>query len=336
MSPPPPFEPPSGAPAQIEARASTTRWGTVVGTWGLSGAVVGTSVGVTLQLTGAQGAAIAAGGCGLVLGAMLGIGALLWDRSVERPALVDGRGATSRPLHGAVLGIPILLALPALLILVVVATVALGSVLPALTFGATALGVALAGQRVWSSHRLARALEALETGRSAEARHTLEILAERWWVSARARKTARLDLAMLALQEGQATEALGWLEGLEGGVAGAWASVGRALAHLLLDHPHERAEAHLKLALTGPGARAIQAQADAVRVLVVWRGRGADEAHRLAERLHGPGATPLHEALLAALRARSGDAFGAQALSTEPVRALVASGLGQAIAELRT
>ncbi|HHO54594.1 MAG TPA: hypothetical protein ENK18_27895 [Deltaproteobacteria bacterium] len=332
----PPFEPPVRDPAQLEAHASTTRWGGVVGAWGLSGAVVGTSVGATLQLTGAgSSAALLAGTGGLSLGAVLGIGALLWDRAVDRPALVDGLGGTSRPLHGAVLGIPILLALPALLTLVVVATVALGSALPALIFGATALGVVLAGQRVWSSHRLARALEALEAGRQEEARHTLQRLAQRWWVSARARQTARLDLAMLALQEGQATEALRWLEGLEGGIAGAWASLGRALACLLLDEPHERAEAHLRQALTGPRARAIQAQADAVRILVVWRGKGADEARRLAEQLHGPGATPLHEALLARLRAGAGDDLGAQALSRGPVQALVASGLGRAIEELQ-
>jgi len=311
-----------------------TMWGLVLGSWGLAGACVGAAVGMTLQVTqGMSGAAGSAGAAGMAVGAVLGVIGLLAERSraAGRPGLVDGRGRAARPLHGAVLGLPIALALPAVLWLIVIGTVALRSLVPAVTFGMVALGLAWAARRVWSNHRLARALEALEAGDLPTAQGALRGLAEHGITTRRARSTARLNLAMLALQVGDGAGALDWV----GGLPGAWPAVVRAQGHLL-DGSTGAAEAALAEALSAPGARAVQGQADAVRVLVVWRMDGAASARELAERLHGEGATPLHCALLGALRRQAGDAAGAEALAGSEVRAVVQSALGQSIPELRS
>jgi hypothetical protein len=91
----------------------------------------------------------------------------------------------------------------------------------------------------------------------------------------------------------------------------------------------------LSKAMTGPGARAVQPEADAVRVLLVWRKDGEAEAREIGEELVGPGATALHRALVAALRERAGDADGARALRTEDVQGLLMGGMARAIPELR-
>ena len=332
-----PFDPPEPWPSQRRPPSrATSRWGLVVGTWGLCGAVVGTAVGVTLQVTqGMAGASAQAGIGGMVAGAGLGLVVLLADRAWarQRPALVTGRGDASRPMHGAVLGTPILLALPALLVLVVVGSVGLQSVIPGLVFAMVALALGWAGQRVWSGHRLARALELVEAGRPGAAGAALSALARHPVASRQARRTARLNLGMLALQEGRGADALDALQGLSEGEAGAWAAVGRALAHLLLDRPPERAEADLKLVSARGASASVLAQADAVRILVVWRRSGPEDAFDLGQRLDGPMATPLHHALLGALR----DRLGVDPVpSPEAVVALRCSGLGRSIPELRT
>ncbi|MEO0606306.1 MAG: hypothetical protein AAF211_33060, partial [Myxococcota bacterium] len=123
-----PFDPPASLPAEL-ARERTTarRWALVVGAWGLATTAVGTAAGATLQVMGNPDAAARLGLLGLVAGVCLGMVALLLERTQasRRPELLDGRGLGDRPLHGAVLGLPIVIALPALLWLVVIASVAL-------------------------------------------------------------------------------------------------------------------------------------------------------------------------------------------------------------------
>lgn len=328
-----PFEPPIA-----ERDPVVFVWGIVLLAWGASGAAVGTAAGVTLQLTqGLDQAAPAAGVGGMVLGALSGAGAMLLERAKaeRRPELTDMRGGRSRPLHGILLGVPVLAAIPALLWLVVIASIGLGNLVPAVTFGMLALGVAWGGLRVWSNHHLARALESLEEGRTGEARIALQRLAERLVASRGAKTAARLNLAMLALNDGDGPSALLWATAPPRSGAFAWAAVARALGHLLCGDPPDEAEVWLTKAMTGPGARAVQPEADAVRVLLVWRRDGEAAARQVGEELLGPGATGLHRALLAALRDRAGDAAGAAALRTEEVEGLLLGGLGRAIPELR-
>ncbi len=331
-----PFDPPASSRDLARERTTTRRWALVVGAWGLATTTVGTAVGATLQVLGTPDAAARLGILGLVAGLGVGGIALLLEREQAsgRPELVDSRGFGDRPLHGAVLGLPILVALPALLWLVVIASVARGSVLVGILFGVGALGLAFAGLRVLARHRLARALEGLEGRREGGATDELELLARSPLSPGRIRRTARLSVGLARLQQGRGLEALAWFESLDDGEAGAWASTGRAMASLLLGQDPCIAEAHLAEAFASPHAGEVRAQADAVRILVVWRRDGPGDARTLAESLRSARATPLHLALLAQLRAMDGDRDGAEALDSESVRDLVSSALGRAIPEL--
>lgn len=327
------FEPPVS-----ERDPALYAWAGVVSSWGIGGATLGTAVGATLQLTqGVPWAGMSLGIGGMAVAAALGAVAMTVERSRSelRPELTDMRGTRSRPLHGVLLGVPVAVMVPSLVWLLVVASVTLGSLVPAVTFGMLAVAVAWWGLRIWSNHQLARALEGLEEGRTGEARLQLKSLAERFVVSRSARTAARLNLAMLALNDGDGVSALEWAHAPTRSGAYAWASLARALGHLLNGDPPEEADVWLGKAMTGPGSRAVQPEADAVRVLLVWRKDGEAEARRVGEELVGPGATALHRALLASLRERAGDRDGARSLRTEEVEGLLLGGMARAIPELR-
>lgn len=325
------------APRAVDRDPVAYAWFLVLGAWGLAGGAVGTAVGVTLQVTRAvadAGATFAL--CGMLAGAALGALALYVERSGSgaRPELTDARGTRFRPLHGLVLGAPVVVAVPASLWMAVVSSVALDSLVPAFTFGMVAVGVGWGGVRVWARHRLARALESLEVGRAEHAVPVLVRLGSAWWTGRNVRSTARLNLAMLALNDGDGDEALRWVEGVSGGVAGAWAATTRALGLLLRGDPPDDAEHWLTLAVNAPGGRAVQPEADAVRVLLVWRQDGETVARQVGEQLLGPTATALHRALLATLRERAGQIESARDLRTDDVLSLLAGRLGGAIPEL--
>jgi len=302
----------------------------VLASWALAGAFTGTAVGVTVQLThGLSDLSPRLALAGMAACAVMGAFTLATERafSGSRPELVDGRGVRSRPVHGALVAVPLLVAIPALLWLVVAGSVAVRSMMPAVIFGILAVGVAFAARRAWSHHRLARALELLEQGERDEAVAALGSLTRTAFVSSGARIAARLNLAQLALTDGDAETALRWSEQVRGGTAGAWAAVVRALAHLMRGDPPDVAEKALGEALGSRHAGAVQAEADAVRVLLVWRRDGKEEARLLADSLYGPAASALHGALLHALRG------GRENVGPE-VTAVRGSGLGRAIPEL--
>lgn len=311
-----------------DGQTSSHRWLAVLGSWGMAGASAGSAVGGVMQaVQGVEGASSAFGTAGIAVGAGLGALALIAERkaSEARPVLMDARGQPSRPLHGALFAVPVGVALPSLLVLGLVASLSLGSLVPLAAFGATAFAVAWAGLRVWSTHRFTTALEAVEEGDHALAHDRLASLADSWVASRSARGAARLNLGMIALQDGRGADALAWIEGMSG-TPPAWAHAGRALALLLQQRPEE-AEAALGAGLASDGARLVQEQLDAVRVLLIWRTEGPEAARLLGERLGGPAATPLHRAMLAALRPEPGSL-------DDEVQALVASGLGRALPEL--
>ncbi len=320
-----PFEPPV-----VDRGPQLNAWLVVLASWALAGALVGNAIGVTLQLThGLTDASPRLAFGSMAAWSAMGALVLATERAFarSRPELVDGRGVRSRPVHGALVVVPLIVAIPALLWLVVVGSVAVRSVMPALVFGILALGAGWAARRAWSHHRLARALEVLEQGRRDEAVALLGTLLRPPFVSSGTRTAARLNLAQLALTDGDADAALRWAEQVRGGTAGAWAAVVRALAHLVRGDAPELAEKALAEALASRHAGAVQAEADAVRVLLVWRRDGKDDARILADSLYGPASSALHGALLHALR-------GGREAPGPDVTAVRASALGRAIPEL--
>ena len=217
---------PWDTPIEEPHGAGSHRWMSVLGVWGAAGAAVGSAVGGVLQVTqGMAGASSTWGTLGIGIGAAVGAAALVVERRAaeERPMLVDASGRASRPLHGLLFAGPVLAAIPALLVLGVVATVGIGHVAPAIAFGITALAVAWAGVRVWSTHRFTTALEAVERGDLGAARDRLQGLAGAWVATRSARSAARLNLGMMALQQGDGSEALRWYDQVGGRSASAWA-----------------------------------------------------------------------------------------------------------------
>lgn len=329
-----PFDPPRDVVEVEQARASLLRWALVVGTWGCSWACLGTAVGVARTWLGHPGEVVTWGAVGMVGGALAGVAALVVERmgAARRPEVVGASGVPERPLHGSALMAPLLgVATPGLGALAVVSTLVLDSIGPSLVFGLGAASTLWAAHRVWAQHRLARGLEAYQVG---DGTGPLQRVATSRWAPGVVRDGARVNLAMAALRKGEAVEALRWLRGEWRGPAAAWAAAGRSLAWLLEDHLDE-SEAALREALVLPGRAAVNAELDAVRVLLVWRQSGPDAAHDLAERLHGPGSSALHRALLGVLHAERGDdARAEQLLSSPGVLDLARSGLGGAIDEL--
>jgi len=323
---------PWDTPLEEASGAASHRWLAALGAWGMAGASVGSAVGGVLQITQAAAGASSTGGTiGMLAGGVLGGVALVVERRAaeERPVLVDASGRGSRPLHGLLFAGPVVAAIPALLVLGVVATVGIGHIAPAVAFSITALAVAWAGLRVWSTHRFTTALEAVERGDLGVARERLASLARAWVATRSARTAARLNLGMMALQQGDATEALRWYDQVAGRSASAWVDTGRALALLLAGELDAAAEA-LGRASASAGARQVQEQLDAVRVLLVWRSEGSEAARQLGQRLMSPVATPLHRGLMLALdpRDRRSDSVD------DELAALLHSGLGQALPEL--
>jgi len=321
-----PFEPPS-EPEGSE-RGSTG----VIGIWALAGATAGTSLGVTLQLTGRhETGASTFGIAGMAGFALLGALAFAWERrrSEARPLVLDGRGRSRRPIHGVLYAAPIGLAMPAVLWLMVVGSVGTNSLAPALAFGVAALGMAWAALRVLSTHRLTRALEDLEDGRLELATSALRALQASVFVRGSTRTVARLNLGTLALQQGRLEDAADWLMGIQAGQAGAHARVGLALVRVLQGQT-EMARGLLAQAMSGRAARAVQDQADAVRILVVLEEEGLSAALEFGERVLGPRSSGLHVALVGALRSEP-DGMPDSLLSQPGAAAILSSGLAERV-----
>ncbi len=269
-------------------------------------------------------------------GGMIGLGVARIERwqALERPAVVDPRGRSRRPVHAAAHLIPAAIGTAAL--------VGLGGILAFAGETPWAVGACLAVglgslalvRKLLGEHALARALEAAEAEEPLDASRRLERLAGAWWAPRVVRDGARVNLGMLALTRGDIEGARRALV-VTAGPAGAWASAGRAML-LLLDGDLAAAEVELLDVVTGPYARFLQPQTDAVRLLLVLRREGDVAARALGEHLIAPGATPLFVGLLADLRRRGGDEAGARALlDPSTVGSLRALGLSREIPELR-
>ncbi|MCB9668493.1 MAG: hypothetical protein H6736_02845 [Alphaproteobacteria bacterium] len=280
--------------------------GGVLLAWMISGAVLGVAAGLTAQLTGQGTSQVLPALC---LAGMTTLGLVAWtiDRRLAeaRPAVLDARGHLGRPPHALVYAIPLLAAAPALLVLVVVGSVGMKSFLPALVFGVGGFGLGWAARRLVSSHRLTEALQALEAGEVAVARERLEALESGWISTRRGRTTARLNLGMLALGEGDLERAGRWYLTVDDALGQTFARAGLALVRVLEDRLDE-AERVLHEALASPGSSGVQGQLDAVRLLLTLRQEGPEAAAELGVSLEEPHSGELFRGLLALALLRAG------------------------------
>jgi hypothetical protein len=316
-------------------------WGAVVGVigaWMLTGAVLGTVAGVLTDAMGLSTRGPFLAGVSFVLGAGLaGMVAFRVERSrsLARPSLVDARGRRTRPVHAALYLAPIGVALPSMILLGILGSLRTQSPFPAIA--AASLWVALVGmgRRLVHGHRVRLALEADEVGDRRGAIAAFHVVAGTWWSSVASRRAAHLSLGMMHLELGELEAAARSLVAVRGGRAETLARPALALVRLLQGHNHV-AERLVREAAAGGGGPVVQTQADAVRVLLVWRNEGLEAGRGVGERLLGPGAGGLFLGVLAALRQADGDHTGAQtALAGGVLESLQERGLDQLVPELR-
>jgi len=325
------FDPPQ------EVGPRTPLVGTVLLAWMASGAAIGLSVGLTAQLTGVDaGLTSSIGLVCIALMSIAGVAALQVERSLarSRPAVLSRNGQHERPLHAGLYAIPLALALPAIGVLVVVGSVAMSSLLPALIFGTGGFVLGWGARRIVSSHALTAALEAIEVGDLAEARRRLQQIEAGWLATRSGRTSARLNLGMLALSQGDLDRAAAYYLTIEGGSGRAFAQAGLALVRVLQQRLEEAEHAVLQ-AMNSPGSHVVQGQLDTVRLLLLMRQEDDESARGLGDQLLNADAGELFLGLLALLRLRTDDWAGAQQLiDPHTRRALEESGWGQVIPEI--
>ena len=327
------------APPREQHNEDSSQLVLVIASWMLAGATAGTSLGATLQLFGVlKGMVVAIAMGTAVVAAITGAVGFRWERAhslASRPAIIDGRGRLARPLNVWLLGTPILIAIPSLMWLALVGSLSTESLFTGFAFLMAAMALAWAARKLVSAHFLARGIEALELGDAQEASSRLETLQSHWWATKAARTASWMNLGVLSVQRGDLPSALYWYERIDSGeTTTAFATVGRALVKVL-QNEFEEGEQLLLQAMTGTASRIVQTQADEVRLLLVLRRDGAEEARQLGERLLGPGAGSLFLGVLAAARARGGDTLGARTLLDGGAEeSLRATGLSKVVPEL--
>lgn len=319
---------PYASPREHEATTGPTA--TAVA-WALAGAVGGTALGSLLDLLSVTEGAVALGLSGAGAAGVAGLLAWAFERhrARRRPTVLDGHGRLSRPLGAWLLLLPLVCGVGGLLALVVLGTVHTGRPAVGVAFLVAALGFATLARPLWTGRLLVGALQDAESGRLAAAEATWRRLATSRFAPRGAAAQAALNLGWLALRRGDLDEAAGWYALPDRGRAAAFAASGLALVHVLRGD-WEQAE-HL---VGRTGGRAVQAELDGVRLLLVLRRDGAAEARELGERLLDDGAAPLFLGVLAAARRRTGDPAGADAILAGGAREALAD-LSTAVPELR-
>lgn len=308
------FAPPAETPA---APGHATR---VLLTWMVCGALIGLTLGLTGLVTGTNEAVALV----MTLGTVLGSGILgtlayqlerTWTR--DRPALIDHRGRSHRPVHALVYLVPILLCVPAIPWLVMVVTVAMTSLAAGLLFGVGGFALGWAARRLVARHALAEALQLLELGELEAAERKLESIAYGFWSTRGSRGAAHLNLGLVALTTGDLEDARNHYEAVRHGAGAGFAQAGLALVHALEDRIEMAEDALQNAMATGMG---VQGQTDTVRLLLALREDGVAAGRELGESLLTLEAGELFRGLLAYARLQSGDETGARRLADAETR----------------
>jgi hypothetical protein len=221
-----------------------------------------------------------AGGLGFA-----GLGWVVWriDRAdaVNRRSLPAGDGADRVPVHFAAWAPALGLLIVSLLWQGLVLSIGMVSLVPMFFFGPGALVAAWVMLRTYGRHQLTLGLQDAADGREDVANRRLVAVAGHPLVAKRVRLQACLSLGQLALQRADHRSALNWFSRVPDRAS---ALVGLALAHVLV-HDNERSWEVLQAALVASDAAEVQAEADGLRVLLVWRMEGREDAQILARRV---------------------------------------------------
>lgn len=306
----------------------------VIAGWMGAGAVLGTALGATAELVGrTDGSAVDAL---LMTGGFGGLGALAWwlDRRRTAPQVLDAQGRGFLPLATATWVLPLVGVVLGLGALVVIGSLRAGSLWPGVLFALAALGIAWSARPWWANRRVAAALQLAEAGEVSRARELLTQVAASGLTPRHTRELAHLTLGGLALRSHDLVAAERALVRPVRGVVATHAAVSLALVYALQER-YEQAEAQLRRARAGRGARGVQAELDGVRALLVMRREGVDATLALAEPLAHDGAGALLLGVLAVARLDSGDEDGCDALLDVRVRTgLARTGLDVLVPEI--
>ena len=265
--------------------------------WAAAGAVLGADLGIALHaFEWVAGWTLYLSVLGALGFAVLGHWVWRMERaeSAERPAVYGSRGELEVPIHISAWAPALVVLIPGLVALGVLGALASLSIIPLVFFGGGAVATSFGTLRLWARHKLTTGLQLLVLDRQEEAIQALVAVARHPLVSTAVRRGARENLGRVALSRGDVAGAVNWFS--QAGT-GAGALVGLSLAHAL-GGQDEVALATLQRALAHPSAPVVQSELDGVRLLLVWRTEGPEEARALAARIGTGGA------LFAALSAR--------------------------------
>lgn len=196
------------------------------------------------------------------------------------------------------------------------------------------VGIASSVRRPVARRRLALAVESLGQTDPSEALVTLAALSSGWWVPPAVRAEAALQRGAWALAAEGAHAAVPWLVAVRHRALVGHAAPWLALAHAASGRDEEAG--HALRPAYGAVSPETRAHAEAVRLLLVLRIEGPQEAERLGgSLLTATPVAPLAFGVVAVARLRSGDPDGARVLLTPGVvEALVAGGLHDLLEEI--
>ncbi len=305
--------------------------------WTMCFAGAGTAVGALLLVNQLTINLVPFGLSGGVIGGILGgFGAVWQGRREHGPVVIDREGRAVRLTAEWLLLAPMAAGLVSVGVLVGLYSWKTYTFAPFLLYALMVMGIGALARPYVASRRLSRAVSAIELGEIGSARTQLQTLHQSAWASKAVKDMSALNLGLLALWEGRLEEAASWYE-RAGALRGqALAASGLALIQVLQDKV-DIGEQTLRRAIEVADGMSAQSEIDGVRLLIVLRREGAQEAAFLGERLWSPGgAGGLFLGLLASARGTAGDLNGMHDLLADPlVQDAIHSGLGDVVPELR-
>lgn len=321
-----PFAPPEDAPSTGGATGVIAGW---MVAFGALGAALGAFLVMADVAENLATIAIPMAGIGAVAGLLAH--RVEGQRAAKRTAVVDSRGRSIRPLGTWLTALPLAVGALSLMALVIVGSLYSQSRGVGVGFLLLSLGLGALFRPLYASNRLRRAVESASRGERADA--ALEQVATAWWSTASTRAQAALNLGLLALRRGELERAGQWYAMVQSGRAVGFASTGLALVYVASER-FDEAEGALREAAVSAAGRHVQGELDGVRLLLVLRRDGAEDALELGGRLAPASPGALFVGALAVAHLDLGQHDEAMTLLDTGAEAIRGSGLAYLLPEL--